>query len=58
MTTNPTELFTKVQLLERQIAEEVKEKYALYKRISELVKEVNKLKKSEKSPLQTTKTSV
>ena len=51
MTTNPTEPFTKIQLLEKQIAEEVKEKYALYKRISELVKEVNKLKKSEKSPL-------
>tara|TARA_B100000900_G_scaffold398565_1_gene400091 strand:- start:295 stop:450 length:156 start_codon:yes stop_codon:yes gene_type:complete len=35
-------------LLEKQIAEEVKEKYALYKRIKELTEEINALK--NKSP--------
>ena len=33
-------LFTKIELLEKQIAEEVKEKYALYKRIKELNEEL------------------
>ena len=37
-------LFTKIELLEKQIAEEVKEKYALYKRIKELTDELNALK--------------
>lgn len=40
--------FTKIELLEKQIAEEVKEKYALYKRIKELTEEVDALK--NKSP--------
>ena len=48
--------FTEVDLLKRQIAEEVKEKYTLYKRIQELTNEVNmltkKIKKSEKNCLQ------
>ena len=37
-------LFTKIELLEKQIAEEVKEKYALYKRIKELTEELEKAK--------------
>ena len=37
-------LFTKIELLEKQIAEEVKEKYALYKRIKELNEELRALK--------------
>jgi|TARA_B100000282_G_scaffold287487_1_gene255103 cell division protein FtsB len=37
-------LFTKIELLEKQIAEEVKEKYALYKRIKELNEEIRALK--------------
>mgnify|MGYP001163893368 FL=1 len=41
-------LFTKIELLEKQIAEEVKEKYSLYKRIKELTEEINALK--NKSP--------
>ena len=41
-------LFTKIELLEKQIAEEVKEKYTLYKRIKELTEEINSLK--NKSP--------
>ena len=41
-------LFTKIELLEKQIAEEVKEKYALYKRIKELNEELRALK--NKSP--------
>tara|TARA_B100001063_G_scaffold225476_1_gene234329 strand:- start:1049 stop:1234 length:186 start_codon:yes stop_codon:yes gene_type:complete len=41
-------LFTKIELLEKQIAEEVKEKYTLYKRIKELTEEINALK--NKSP--------
>jgi len=48
MTMNPTEPFTKIKLLEKQIAEEVKEKYTLYKRIKELTEEINALK--NKSP--------
>ena len=43
-----TKLSTKIELLEKQIAEEVKEKYALYKRIKELNEELNALK--NKSP--------
>ena len=43
-----TKLFTKIELLEKQIAEEVKEKYSLYKRIKELTEEINALK--NKSP--------
>ena len=39
-----TKLFTKIELLEKQIAEEVKEKYALYKRIKELTEELNECK--------------
>jgi len=37
-------LFTKIELLEKQIAEEVKEKYALYKRIKELTEELDEAK--------------
>ena len=37
--------FTEVDLLKKQISEEVKEKYALYKRIKELTAEVESLKK-------------
>ena len=40
--------YNKVELLEKQIAEEVKEKYTLYKRIKELTEEINALK--NKSP--------
>ena len=62
MTMNPTEPFTKIQLLEKQIAEEVKEKYALYKRINELTEEVNmlseKIQISEKKRLQIPKSVV
>ena len=43
-----TKLSTKIELLEKQIAEEVKEKYALYKRIKELNEELRALK--NKSP--------
>ena len=51
MTMNPTEPFTKIKLLEKQIAEEVKEKYTLYKRIKELTEEINALKnKSSEMP--------
>ena len=39
-----TKLFTKIELLEKQIAEEVKEKYALYKRIKELTEELEAAK--------------
>tara|TARA_Y100001954_G_scaffold132980_1_gene142054 strand:- start:2492 stop:2644 length:153 start_codon:yes stop_codon:yes gene_type:complete len=39
-----------VDLLKKQIAEEVKEKYALYKRIKELTEEVNHLK-NDSNPL-------
>ncbi len=39
-----TKLFTKVDMLEKQLAEETKEKYALYKRIKELNEEIRALK--------------
>ena len=48
MTTNPMELSTKVDLLKKQLAEETKEKYALYKRIKELNEDLRALK--NKSP--------
>ena len=48
MTTNPKEVFTKVDLLKKQLAEETKEKYALYKRIKELNEKISFLK--NKSP--------
>jgi len=48
MMTNPTELSTEVDLLKKQLAEETKEKYALYKRIKELNEEIYFLK--NKSP--------
>ena len=35
-----TQLSTEVEILKKQIAEEVKEKYALYKRIKELTEEL------------------
>ena len=41
MTIQPS---TEVELLKKQIAEEVKEKYALYKRIKELNEEIRALK--------------
>ena len=44
MMTNQTKLSTEVDLLKKQIAEEVKEKYALYKRIKELTEELESLK--------------
>ena len=57
-----TKLFTKVDLLKKQLAEETKEKYALYKRIKELTEEVNmlseKIQISEKKRLQTQKSMV
>ena len=37
-------LFTEVDMLKKQLAEEVKEKYILYKRIKELTEEVKALK--------------
>tara|TARA_B100000519_G_scaffold164939_1_gene148455 strand:- start:242 stop:415 length:174 start_codon:yes stop_codon:yes gene_type:complete len=56
------ELSTKVDLLKKQLAEETKEKYALYKRIKELTEEVNmlseKIQISEKKRLQTQKSMV
>ena len=62
MTTNPMELSTKVDLLKKQLAEETKEKYALYKRIKELTEEVNmlseKIQISEKKRLQMPKSVV
>jgi len=62
MTMNPTEPFTKVELLKKQLAEETKEKYALYKRIKELTEEVNmlseKIQISEKKRLQMQKSVV
>jgi len=62
MTTNPMELSTKVDLLKKQLAEETKEKYALYKRIKELTEEVNmlseKIQISEKKRLQMPKSMV
>ena len=51
-----------VDLLKKQLAEETKEKYALYKRIKELTEEVNmlseKIQISEKKRLQTQKSMV
>ena len=35
-----SQAFTEVEILKKQIAEEVKEKYALYKRIKELTEEL------------------
>ena len=55
-------LFTEVDMLKKQLAEEVKEKYALYKRIKELTEEVNMLSEkitlSEKKRLQMPKSMV
>mgnify|MGYP005655357583 FL=1 len=48
MMTNQMELSTEVDLLKKQLAEETKEKYALYKRIKELNEEISFLK--NKSP--------
>ena len=46
-----TQLFTEVELLKKQLAEETKEKYALYKRIKELNEELHALKnKSQEMP--------
>tara|TARA_Y100001937_G_scaffold34545_1_gene49320 strand:+ start:160 stop:348 length:189 start_codon:yes stop_codon:yes gene_type:complete len=43
--------FTEVELLKKQLAEETKEKYALYKRIKELNEELRALKnKSQELP--------
>ena len=46
--TSQTKLYTEVDLLKKQLAEETKEKYALYKRIKELNEEISFLK--NKSP--------
>tara|TARA_Y100001935_G_scaffold12613_1_gene9783 strand:+ start:14539 stop:14727 length:189 start_codon:yes stop_codon:yes gene_type:complete len=43
-----TKPFTELDLLKKQLAEETKEKYALYKRIKELNEELRALK--NKSP--------
>ena len=43
-----SQLFTEVELLKKQLAEETKEKYALYKRIKELNEELRAIK--NKSP--------
>ena len=55
-------LFTEVDILKKQLAEETKEKYALYKRIKELTEEVNmlseKIQISEKKRLQMLKSMV
>ena len=48
MMTNLTKLSTELDLLKKQLAEETKEKYALYKRIKELNEEIYFLK--NKSP--------
>lgn len=39
-----SQAFTEVDLLKKQIAEEVKEKYSLYKRIKELTEELEEAK--------------
>ena len=39
-----SQAFTEVDLLKKQIAEEVKEKYALYKRIKEQTEELEEAK--------------
>ncbi len=44
MTMNPTELFTEVDLLKKQLAEETKEKYTFYKRVKELTEELEACK--------------
>ena len=44
MMTNLTKLSTELDLLKKQLAEETKEKYALYKRIKELNEEIYFLK--------------
>ena len=41
MMTSQTKLSTEVDLLKKQLAEETKEKYALYKRIKELNEEIS-----------------
>ena len=46
--TTTNQPFTEVDLLKKQLAEETKEKYALYKRIKELNEEIYFLK--NKSP--------
>ena len=48
MMMSQTKLSTEVDLLKKQLAEETKEKYALYKRIKELNEEISFLK--NKSP--------
>ena len=57
-----TTLFPEVAMLKKQLAEEVKEKYILYKRIKELTEEVNMLSEkitlSEKKRLQMPKSVV
>ena len=48
MTTKP---FTELQLLKKQLAEETKEKYSLYKRIKELRERLDALEnKSQEMP--------
>ena len=47
MTKKTQRLFTDVDLLKKQLAEEVKEKYILYKRIKELTEEIEILKKGK-----------
>ena len=44
MMMSQTKLSTEVDLLKKQLAEETKEKYALYKRIKELNEEISFLK--------------
>ena len=39
-----SQAFTEVDLLKRQLAEETKEKYALYKRVKELTEELDTCK--------------
>lgn len=39
-----TKTYNEVDLLKKQIAEEVKEKYSLYKRIKELTEELEEVK--------------
>ena len=62
LTTMTMKLFTEVDMLKKQLAEEVKEKYILYKRIKELTEEVNMLSEkitlSEKKRLQMPKSVV
>ena len=44
MTKTTQRLFTDVDLLKKQLAEETKEKYALYKRVKELIEELEACK--------------